>query len=647
MITLNARFLLSALFSLLLSSLLLFLSSPSFHVSLVRFFTSDLPPLDGRIRIFAYTSILSLSLLSFISRPPFGDSPLHAPVLYEFTLPAFFSLEGAMKLVGKRWLSLSVLQALRTLSLISLVCCLLGFGGLLSRVLAALSFLILHGVVAGLIGTSHRWYVPVYTLLALCFANGNASYSLDAYFTEQFPLSYPFAPPSLSESPLLNSGFARKMILIASISTLVFGGITKLLNGGFHWLNGQSLAYYVSSDENGKSILLKHLMHTQPALSLFLSVSSIVLECGSMVAVFSVYWRPIILLNATAFHFGIWLTMWPNYAPQTFCYAIGTRWWIESNEPVDIVSAIGMSAWEQIGSTSLLNLLMTHQRSSWPSYFSSTPFIASCLAFTLCLFLTMIALFRIEYWPLTGIPMYSFYRDHSFSYRFLRDESQAQQVAIEHVQSGYPNALAWSNLWIILRLKNTDPSVAHEIETVRQKRHIARAQGVHSVRGDDENESWYVNLKSRVTAENAKHGVLTKQWRRTLHNIAAIDMAAKPSGHIRAVKDGKVSKIEAESGTSDDDEGEMEALDENETSVEESKMRRRRRKSPPQLQIEAAAVLAYPGERWLLANREALRLYARQCDWKLPVWADKTGELQLRVKLKHGYAVLARCPWLS
>ena len=690
-LTLRTRFVLSVSLSVLLCSSAFLLSTPHDHAQLLHFFITDLPPLHGSIRILAYSGVLLISLTSFISRPPFGDSPLQAPELFRYTLPSFFSLEGSMALLDRRWLSYGRLRAIRAVMLAAWLLCIVGLGGATPPALLGLSMLLLHGVVSGCIGTSHRWYVPVYTALALMFANGNAELSLDALLAARFPASYPFtghlqqqptAAASASSLSLLHTGFARKLVLVASISTLFFGGITKLLNGGWKWLNGRSLAYYVSSEENGRWGLLKQLMHTQPVLSFFLSVSSIVLECGAVIALFSRWWRPLVLLNAAAFHFGIWLTMWPNYAPQTACYAIGTQWPWESlpSYPQLVPAALLASPASRLPAYALL------LSASPPAYLHSSLFLASCLAALLCVFLTVVTLLRIEYWPLTGIPMYSFYRDTSFSYRHLRDEQQAQYVAVEHCGSGYPNALAWSNLWIILRLKNTAPHVKQEItEAKRRRRELAAASasgrgGGGSARGrrcddgigsvEDVEERWYVNLKGRVTRDGAPHGVLTKQWRRTLHNVAALDMAAKPTGRIHAPKDGEGAVIEAEESEGETSQGETEqeteageqeekqrdaAADDDASPVAAaSTLRHRPPASSPSSSPSASSSSAsprqssrpvYPGECWLLSQRDSLRRYAVECDWQLPSWAEQTGELQLRCRLRHGYAVLARCPW--
>ena len=569
-LTLKLRFLLSFTGALLTTAVLFLLSTPHHHTRLLHFWHYDLPPLPPSLRIIAYTGILTIALISYISRPPFGDSPIQAPQLYRFTLPSFFSLEGAMALLGGGWLTWQRVRWIRGVMVGCWVLCVVGGGGWVARVVCGVCMFVLHGVVSGCIGTSHRWYVPVYTMLALMVADGNYSYSLDNWLHARYPHLWPFHS-TFDSSSFLYTGFARKLILMSSIATLFYGGITKILNGGWKWLNGRSLAYYVSSEENGRSALLKKLMHTQPILSFFLAVSSIVLECGAVVALWDPWLRPIILANAAAFHFGIWLTMWPNYAPQTFCYGLGTRWWWEDEPHYHSPIPRAMEHSRQ----PMWELLLSSDNHSLPAYLTSSVFISSWCAMLLAVFLTFITLFRIEYWPFTGIPMYSFYRDNSFSYRFLRDEQQAQGVAIEHMQSGYPNALAWSNLWIILRLKNTAPHVKAEIADYKRRwkaerdsnkpattlaaeraeRRAGRARGGGQVL-DDHEERWYVNLKNRVTRDNATYGVLTKQWRRTLHNVAAADMAAKPHGRIHAPKEGEEARIEAEESEGDLTEGE-------------------------------------------------------------------------------------------
>ena len=376
------------------------------------------------------------------------------------------------------------------------------------------------------------------------------------------------------------------MILLSGISTLFFGAVTKMLNGGWAWLDGASLSYYVSSEENGRSVLLKNLMAQYRVISLLLSFGSIGLEAGSIAAVFIPWTRPLIIVSAAGLHLGIWLTMWPNYFPQTVCYGLGMSWNFFHGSTIDAASrSFPVAEWSLI-----------------PCW----------IGVGVWMFLSMVALLRIEYWPLTGIPMYSFYRDSSYSYRFLRDASQAQGVALEHLASGYPNAIAWSNLWITLRLKNMDPAVIsarHARQALERSSSPERAAVIDrgekpsaDAKSAESSEKEFVNLKTRVTDSRftvkGTRGVYLKQWRRTLHNIAALDMARKPWGHIE----------EADP-------------------VNEGK--------------------ELPAKNWLREMLPHLKRYARYNAWNLPPWVERFGELQLRVKLKGKYAILATIPWGS
>lgn len=162
-----------------------------------------------------------------------------------------------------------------------------------------------------------------------------------------------------------------------------------------------------------------------------------------------------------------------------------------------------------------------------------------------------------------------------------------------------------------LRLKNIDPVVTQQ----REQRRAARIDSISAshtsssldapyrpsadAKSLESSEREFVNLKTRVTDARYtqySHGVYLKQWRRTLHNIAAADMASKPWGRIEKDANQHTSRV-------------------------------------------------YPGERWLAEMLPHLRQYARQCNWQLPDWCQYTGELQLRVKLKNRYAILATIPW--
>lgn len=188
--------------------------------------------------------------------------------------------------------------------------------------------------------------------------------------------------------------------------------------------------------------------------------------------------------------------------------------------------------------------------------------------------------------------MYSFYRDSEYSYKWLRDVRQAQQVSREHQQSQYPNAIAWSNLWIIIRLKNTNPNATKPQDKQIQQHNNNLLNSSSSSSSSISSEWKYVNLKVRACDPTAEHGVLLKQWRRSLHNIAAQDLAVKPDNQIEITHNIQTGQ-------------------------------------------------PYPAQQWLIEMNEIFHSY----NWKLPEWANQYGELQLRCKLKDRYAIIARVPW--
>lgn len=104
-----------------------------------------------------------------------------------------------------------------------------------------------------------------------------------------------------------------------------------------------------------------------------------------------------------------------------------------------------------------------------------------------------VTLLRIEYWPLTGIPMYSLYRNKQYNYAYIRDKQQALYLANEYISYGYPNTLAWSNQWVRLVLYNNDTKQEYDLRPI-------------------------------ICSQYNKHGVIQKQWRRLLHNVAATQL---------------------------------------------------------------------------------------------------------------------------
>lgn len=203
--------------------------------ALCEFWLNDTPALHGRERILLYSTLLLLSLLSHYARPPLGDSPLQAPELFAKTnVELFFERRGLVEFVPPSWLqphsgvvSHSSLHALRVVTIAAWLCAILGVFGHTPVVLTAVGFFLLEMIKVSCFGVGHRWYLVVYTLFFLCLADGRKTHSLDAYLVSSgIAPHWPFDPAH--SHPVLSSGLATKLGLVATSFTLWSGALTKV-----------------------------------------------------------------------------------------------------------------------------------------------------------------------------------------------------------------------------------------------------------------------------------------------------------------------------------------------------------------------------------------------------------------------------------
>ena len=199
--------------------------------------------MDDTCRIILYGGLLIIALLSPLSQPHLGDSPLQAPEIYEYTLPEYYLRVGFMQVVPRALLTHTSVRRIRFICVIAWINCILGFGGTWSYALTGICALILHGIIVGCTGSNHRWYAPVYTLLALTLCHGNGSFSVDHYFELRYS-NYPFT--TSTDTSLLASGFGRKVAMALNLFTLFFGGVAKLMNGGIRWNGWEYACIFIS-----------------------------------------------------------------------------------------------------------------------------------------------------------------------------------------------------------------------------------------------------------------------------------------------------------------------------------------------------------------------------------------------------------------
>jgi len=150
-------------------------------------------------------------------------------------------------------------------------------------------------------------------------------------------------------------------------------------------MDGYTLMYNVNT-EFGALPLLKKLILNYRAISIFLSVSSVIFELSWIVAPFFSEMIVPLVVASWMFHLGIYCAMSPNYLPQCVCYLL-------------------LIDWNSLGK--VLGLISTDMSSPTipVSEYTPTMIIASHFATIFCVFLLHVMVFRIEGWPITSIPI--------------------------------------------------------------------------------------------------------------------------------------------------------------------------------------------------------------------------------------------------
>jgi hypothetical protein len=421
-------------------------------VDLLVQFWFGVTPLGDGWRIYLYGGLFVLAITSRWHQQPLGDSPLQAPEIVRRCPPSLYTPAGLFAYLPSWCRSNTFLRVLRVLVVIGWVCATAGLGGRYAPMVTGLGAFVFHGALAGALGTNHRWVLPVWLLLAAGFVDLRGDYSADAWLSARWG-DYPFAR-SVAHFP---SGVVARIALVLAVLTLVAGGISKLRLGGVRWLDGDSLLFYMQHPTDGASSSLKGWIATHHAARRALAITTTAIELGAPLALISERGRIFVLSTAALLHLGIWLTMRPNYLPQAWCYPLCFA-------PAAIVI------------------------DSNPDTVAVSCFLT--LSFAL-LFVT--AARGVEWWPLTSIPMYAFFRGPSgdWSRSSLRDRSQAQALGAEFRRSRLPFPLAWSEQWVRVYL-----------QTQSGRRVIQPA------------------------------GVSEKQWRRLLHRCAADEFAGTPAADV-------------------------------------------------------------------------------------------------------------------
>jgi hypothetical protein len=245
----------------------------------VKFWLDDLPPFSGKMRAVFYGGLLVLALTQTspitLASPLAGSDPaLHNPV-------EFVRWSGLGSLDG------NAILFLRNLCLASWACAAAGLFTGPAKLATALTLLPLHALSIG-IHNSHGWYVPAYTLLFLCLARSDRDFSLDALIRQKWP---GWMGGNLRQG-IGTSGLPRKLVLLVAVHTLFAGGVSKLREGGWQWIDGHSLQSYISLTWEclGTSprfpLIADAILHSQ-TIAIACSAAALVLELAAPIALFS------------------------------------------------------------------------------------------------------------------------------------------------------------------------------------------------------------------------------------------------------------------------------------------------------------------------------------------------------------------------
>ncbi|CAF3279407.1 unnamed protein product [Rotaria sp. Silwood2] len=196
---------------------------------IVSFFLCDGPIISDFIRIVIYTYLLFDCFMGKITAPPTGDTPLQAHLLLQQIHPLFWCIKNKFSQYFLILHSYECLEILVLITKISWVCCIIGFGGVITRLITGILVFILSTTVIGIgkIGVRHRWYVPTWTLLALIFTKFKTC-SVDHLISHYTNYHYNLEP----SHAVFDIGFASKFIQCVSLYTLFAAEISKIRKSG-------------------------------------------------------------------------------------------------------------------------------------------------------------------------------------------------------------------------------------------------------------------------------------------------------------------------------------------------------------------------------------------------------------------------------
>ncbi len=409
--------------------------------TIINFFICDGAVISDSIRIIIYSYLLLDCFMGKITAPPLGDTPLQAHIILEQTHPLFWCIHNRFSQLFLFIHDYKYLKIIVRIAKISWICCIFGFGGVITRMITAIAVFILSTTIIGIgkIGVRHRWHVPTWTLLALIFTKFK-TISVDYLITEYIDNRYHVEPDYIT----FDSGFSSKFIQCISLYTLFAGAISKLRNSGIYWIHPDTLTFYLSDPTLNDFIVLpkfrndlRRYIIQNPFIITLMSSGSLLIELTSIFGIFFVSTRVPIVILAVSFHLGILFLLSPNYLPQCICYLM----------------IIDVPFTTQLHTTTMNTTY-------------ADILVISIAMMIICGYLISL-LFRYEGWPFTSVPMYSFDR-RQFTHDYLLDENQLNNLAKElplsnGISVGCDDQFSFGETWIRITKNNENIDLIKQI----------------------------------------------------------------------------------------------------------------------------------------------------------------------------------------
>lgn len=342
-----------------------------------RWLGADYGPLDGRVRAVFYALVLVVGA-RFIA--------ITVPTAVRAVPAELYDRSGLLGLVvDDRATALWLVETLRFPVLAALVLAMVGLGGRVPQLVAGAGTFIVLGAYLGGTGTGHSWHVAVFAMVVLGLTHRPSSWSLDGVLAQRWA-RYPFGRAAADRSAI-----GLKLILLYAVFTLFAGGCAKLLDGGWRWLDGASIQWFLAEHGAPKGVVgstLTDWVLDYGWLAAAVSVLAVIVELGAVVTLVAPgtrLWYFGVL--AAGFHLAIYLVMLPQFFPQLVTYVLLVEWArIDWRRPFAL----------------RLRAIVSPARAGR---------MALAGGGALAVVLAASIIWRIEWYPATNIPMYSSYVD--------------------------------------------------------------------------------------------------------------------------------------------------------------------------------------------------------------------------------------------